>query len=209
MTQHNERGDLKLPDPALVTRTMAEVAERGQRIVGDFLKRQSESSGNPDPVEHRRRLHGDDHPADEQPGQLVQAQIGFWQDYLTLWTNTARRIMGEQVGSVIDEPKGDRRFKDDAWRENEVFDFIRQSYLLSARFFTSTVNSAEGLDPKTAQKVDFYTRQFVDAMSPANFALTNPRCCAAPPRRAAPTCSRACPTCCPTWSAARASCASA
>jgi polyhydroxyalkanoate synthase len=82
--------------------------------------------------------------------------------------------MGEQVGSVIDEPKGDRRFKDDAWRENEVFDFIRQSYLLSARFFTSTVNSAEGLDPKTAQKVDFYTRQFVDAMSPANFALTNP-----------------------------------
>jgi polyhydroxyalkanoate synthase len=50
MTQHNERGDLKLPDPALVTRTMAEVAERGQRIVADFLKRQSESSGNPDPL---------------------------------------------------------------------------------------------------------------------------------------------------------------
>ena len=174
MSQNNEPSDVKLPDPAMVTRTMAEVAERGQRIVSDFLKRQSESDGNPDPLniggaftEMTTRLMAN-------PAKLVQAQIGFWQDYLTLWSNTARRIMGEQVGSVIDEPKGDRRFKDDAWRENEVFDFIRQSYLLSARFFTSTVNSAEGLDPKTAQKVDFYTRQFVDAMSPANFALTNP-----------------------------------
>ena len=174
MSQNNEPADIKLPDPALVTRTMAEVAERGQRIVSDFLKRQSESDGNPDPLNIGNAFMEMTTRLMTNPARLVQAQIGFWQDYLTLWSNTARRIMGEQVGSVIDEPKGDRRFKDDAWRENEVFDFIRQSYLLSARFFTSTVNSAEGLDAKTAQKVDFYTRQFVDAMSPANFVLTNP-----------------------------------
>ena len=174
MSQNNEPADIKLPDPALVTRTMAEVAERGQRIVSDFLKRQSENDGNPDPLNIGNAFMEMTTRLMTNPARLVQAQIGFWQDYLTLWSNTARRIMGEQVGSVIDEPKGDRRFKDDAWRENEVFDFIRQSYLLSARFFTSTVNSAEGLDPKTAQKVDFYTRQFVDAMSPANFVLTNP-----------------------------------
>ena len=166
--------DYKLPDAALVTRTMAEVAERGQRIVADFLKRQADETGNPDPLniggafmEMTARLMSN-------PARLVQAQLGFWQDYLTLWSNTARRMMGESVGSVIEESKGDRRFKDDAWRENEVFDFIRQSYLLSARYFTSAVNSADGLDEKTAQKVDFYTRQFVDAMSPANFVMTNP-----------------------------------
>ncbi|WP_027284337.1 PHA/PHB synthase family protein [Rubritepida flocculans] len=166
--------DYHLPDAELVTRTMAEVAERGQRIVADFLKRQAEETGNPDPLniggaflEMTARLMAN-------PQRLMQAQLGFWQDYLTLWTNTARRMLGEQTGPVIEEPKGDRRFKDEAWRENEVFDFIRQSYLLAARYFTNTVNSAEGLDPKTAQKVDFYTRQFVDAMSPANFVLTNP-----------------------------------
>ncbi|HZF74325.1 MAG TPA: class I poly(R)-hydroxyalkanoic acid synthase, partial [Acetobacteraceae bacterium] len=54
------------------------------------------------------------------------------------------------------------------------FDFIRQSYLLSSRFISNVVHGAEGLDAKSAQKVDFYTRQFVDAMSPANFLLTNP-----------------------------------
>jgi polyhydroxyalkanoate synthase len=165
----------RLPDPGLVTRTMAEVAERGQRIVGDFLKRQSEQ-GRPDVdplniggafMEMTTRLMSN-------PARLMQAQIGFWQDYLTLWQNTARRMLGEQAPPVIAEDPRDRRFKDDAWRENEVFDFIRQSYLLSARFFQTVVNGVEGLEPKTAQKVDFYTRQFVDAMSPSNFLLTNP-----------------------------------
>ncbi|MBX9698075.1 MAG: class I poly(R)-hydroxyalkanoic acid synthase [Acetobacteraceae bacterium] len=177
-TPPEQRQPFRMPDPALVTRTMSEVAERGQRIVADFLKRQGDaksSGGNPlDPLniggafmEMTTRLMSD-------PSRLVQAQLGFWQDYLTLWQNTARRMLGEQAAPVINEDPRDRRFKDDAWRENEVFDFIRQSYLLSARFFQNVVSGTEGLDAKTAQKVDFYTRQFVDAMSPSNFLMTNP-----------------------------------
>ena len=166
--------EYNLPDAALVSRTMAEVAERGQRIVQDFLKRQADGTGNPDPLNIGGAFMEMTTKLMANPARLVQAQMGFWHDYLTLWSNTARRMMGENVGPVIEEPKEDRRFKDDAWRENEIFDFIRQSYLLSARFFTSAVNSTDGLDPKTAQKIDFYTRQFVDAMSPANFVMTNP-----------------------------------
>ena len=164
----------RLPDPSLVTRTMSDVAERGQRIVADFLKRQTDNSSDPDPLgigaafmEMTQRLM-------TNPARLMQAQIGFWQDYMTLWQNTARRMMGQETPSVIAEDDKDRRFKDEAWRENEVFDFIRQSYLLSARYFQNVVEGAEGLDEKTAQKVDFYTRQFVDAMSPTNFVMTNP-----------------------------------
>ncbi|MBL6077138.1 class I poly(R)-hydroxyalkanoic acid synthase [Belnapia sp. T18] len=170
-----ETNQFRMPDPALVTRTMSEVAERGQRIVADFLKRQQDGGGPvPDPLniggaflEMTTRLMAN-------PASLVQAQLGFWQDYLTLWQNTARRMLGEAAAPVIAEDPKDRRFKDEAWRENEVFDFIKQSYLLSARYFQTVVGSVEGLDQKAAQKVDFYTRQFVDAMSPSNFLLTNP-----------------------------------
>ncbi|MGG5810034.1 PHA/PHB synthase family protein [Falsiroseomonas sp. CW058] len=173
--QNGDKTSFRLPDPAVVSRTMADVAERGQRIVADFLKRQAESGAKgPDPLNIGSAFMEMTTRLMTNPARLMQAQIGFWQDYLTLWQNTARRMMGEPVGPVIEEPKGDRRFKDDAWRENEVFDFIRQSYLLSARFFTNVVQGAEGLDQKTAQKVDFYTRQFVDAMSPSNFLMTNP-----------------------------------
>ncbi len=164
----------KLPDPEEIGRSMADVAERSQRIVSEWLKRQASEEHAPDPLnigsafmEMTTRLMAN-------PARLVAAGLGFWQDYLTLWQNTARRVMGMETEPVIDSPSTDRRFKDDAWRENEIFDFIRQSYLLSARYVQDVVRQVDGLDPKTAQKVDFYARQFVDAMSPSNFLLTNP-----------------------------------
>ena len=164
----------KMPDPTVVGRSMADIAERSQRIVTEWLKRQGEVAPEADPLniggafmEMTTRLMAN-------PARLMQAQLGFWQDYMTLWQNTARRMMGIESQPVIDAPSSDRRFKDDAWKENEVFDFIKQSYLLSARFVQDVVTQVDGLEPKTAQKVDFYARQFVDAMSPSNFLLTNP-----------------------------------
>ena len=164
----------KLPDPEVVTRSMADIAERSQRLVTEWLARQSAPGSSADPLniggaflEMTARLMAN-------PGKLFEAQLGFWQDYMTLWQNTAKRMMGMAPEPVIDAPEGDRRFKDEAWRDNEVFDFIRQSYLLSARYIQDVVKETDGLDAKTAQKVDFYARQFIDAMSPSNFVLTNP-----------------------------------
>ena len=166
----------KLPDPGELGRSMADIAERSQRIVGEWLKRQSEGTpaASPDPLniggafmEMTARLMAN-------PAKLMQAQLGLWQDYMSLWQSTARRLMGMESHPVIDGDPKDRRFKDDAWKENEVFDFIRQSYLLSARFVQDVVKQVDGMDAPTAQKVDFYSRQFIDAMSPANFLLTNP-----------------------------------
>jgi polyhydroxyalkanoate synthase len=173
----NETANFRLPDPAVVTRTMADVAERGQRIVAEFLRRQAQGGGpdDPDPLNIGSAFMEMTGRLMANPSRLVQAQLGFWQDYLTLWQNTARRMWGlDGVEPVIAEDAKDKRFKDEAWRENEVFDFIKQSYLLSSRYFSNVVQAAQELDPKTAQKVDFYTRQFVDAMSPTNFLLTNP-----------------------------------
>jgi polyhydroxyalkanoate synthase len=108
------------------------------------------------------------------PAKLMQAQMTLWQDYLKLWQSTTRRMMGQETEPVIEPAKDDRRFKHEAWSENQLFDFIKQSYLLTARWMQSTVRDVEGLDDKTAKKVDFYTRQFVDAMAPSNFVMTNP-----------------------------------
>jgi polyhydroxyalkanoate synthase len=108
------------------------------------------------------------------PGKLVQAQLSLWQDYMSLWQATARRFAGEPSTPVIEPAAEDRRFKDAAWSDNQLFDFIKQSYLLSARWMQSTVRQVDGLDDRTAKKVDFYTRQFVDALAPSNFVMTNP-----------------------------------
>jgi len=169
-----EHAGFKLPDANVVGRSMADIAERSQRIVGEWLKRQPEGEHHADPLNIGRAFMEMTARLMANPARLMQAQLGFWQDYMTLWQNTARRIMGIEAEPVIDNAATDRRFKDDAWKESEVFDFIKQSYLLSARFVQDVVTHVDGLDSKTAQKVDFYSRQFVDAMSPSNFLLTNP-----------------------------------
>jgi polyhydroxyalkanoate synthase subunit PhaC len=173
-TEKTETTGFKLPDPAEIGRSMADIAERSQRIVSEWLKRQADANHSPDPLNIASAFMEMTARLIASPGHLVEAQLGFWRDYMSLWQNTTRRIMGMESEPVIDAPSTDRRFKDDAWKENEVFDFIKQSYLLSARYVQDVVKQVDGLDAKTAQKVDFYSRQFVDAMSPSNFLLTNP-----------------------------------
>ncbi len=169
-----EKASYKMPDPAVVSRSMADIAERSQRLVGEWLKRQSKEDQATDQLHIGRAFMEMTARLMANPARLMQAQLGFWQDYVTLWQNTTRRIMGMESSPVINPASGDRRFKDEAWKDNEVFDFIKQSYLLSARFVQDVVTHVDGLDDKTAQKVDFYARQFIDAMSPSNFLLTNP-----------------------------------
>ena len=166
--------ETKIQDPAVYGRTMADIAERSQRIVGDWLKRMPKEEHDVDPLNIGSAFMEMTARLMSNPAHLLQAQLGLWQDYMSLWQNTARRMMGMEAPPVIDSGSGDRRFKDAAWKENEVFDFIKQSYLLSARYVQDVVAHVDGLDDKTARKVDFYARQFMDAMSPSNFLLTNP-----------------------------------
>jgi polyhydroxyalkanoate synthase len=82
--------------------------------------------------------------------------------------------MGAQATPVAVPAKGDKRFKHEDWHEHFLFDYIKQSYLITARWMHDQVASVEGLDEPTKKKVDFFTRQYIDALAPSNFALTNP-----------------------------------
>ena len=108
------------------------------------------------------------------PAKMMRANMALWQDYTKLWQNAATRMMGGETGPKVEPEPGDRRFKDQAWNEDNVFDYIKQSYLLTSRWLQSTVADVEGLGAKDKQKVDFYSRQFVEALSPSNFVPTNP-----------------------------------
>ena len=165
---------MRLPDPQVLGRSMADIAERSQRIVADWLERQGRTTPTADPLNIGRAFMEMTTRLMANPAQLMQAQIGFWQDYMTLWQNTTRRIMGMDSAPVIQADPKDKRFRDSAWQQSEVFDFIKQSYLLSARYVHDVVGHVDGLDSKTAKKIDFYSRQFTDAMSPSNFLMTNP-----------------------------------
>jgi len=178
---NQEKPGFTIPDPALFARNMLKAAERGQRLIQSLMQQQIKRQAAPpelgDPNRVRtiapafldlvKHLMGNSN-------YLIEAQGKLWPAYLQLWQNTARRMLGEEVAPIVAPDKSDKRFKAPEWNESFVFDFIKQSYLLTSDWLMQTVNGVEGLEPANARKVNFYTRQFVDAISPSNFVLTNP-----------------------------------
>jgi len=160
-----------------MSKLMADLADRGQRVFQAFAERQEENENfqMPDTLGIGKAFLDMSAKMLEDPGKLLKAQNDLWQSYAKLWEVTAKRLQGEDVDAVVEPGQDDRRFKDQVWTEEALFDVIKQSYLLTSNWMQSVVHDVDGLDEKTSDKVGFYTRQFVDAMSPTNFAATNPK----------------------------------
>ncbi|MDH3660640.1 MAG: class I poly(R)-hydroxyalkanoic acid synthase [Alphaproteobacteria bacterium] len=156
---------------------MGQIIERSQKLLADFARSPRGGSVNgqsPDPlnlipmvIELTTRMM-------TNPAAIFRAQFTLWQDYVELWQNTSKRLLGHATDPMIEPARDDRRFRDPAWDDDAVFSIIKQSYLLTSRWLTEVTSEVEDLDDKTRQKLNFYTRQFVDAMAPSNFVATNP-----------------------------------
>lgn len=109
--------------------------------------------------------------AANQPAVLLQLQSQWWEQQLKIWQNAA--LMGN-TESVIAEDRSDKRFIDEAWKNDPFYSFIKQSYLLFSKSYIDTINSIEGIDEKTKERVAFFSRQAINALSPSNFIATNP-----------------------------------
>jgi len=108
------------------------------------------------------------------PGKLAAAQNELFGGYAELWNRSFRRFLGEEVTPVIEPAPGDNRFNDPDWSNGTFFDFWKQAYLLTSRWAEDVTRKTEGVDDKTRKRALFYLEQMLAAVSPSNFALTNP-----------------------------------
>ncbi|HEY6048041.1 MAG TPA: class I poly(R)-hydroxyalkanoic acid synthase, partial [Sphingomicrobium sp.] len=116
---------------------------------------------------------GDQGIAASDPMALMSAGAQAWAKGLETW---GKMLGGVTAAPAADEKeRKDRRFAAPEWRENPIFDTIRQTYLRVSDQLLGTVDEIDNVDPATREKLRFATRAFVDAMSPSNFALTNPQ----------------------------------
>ncbi len=164
-----------VPDPADTARIFAEVAERSGKILADFAQRHADGKGVAlgDEFGIARAFMDLAAAMFANPWKLAELQMKLAWDYAALWQSSMLRLMGKEAKPVAEPAKGDNRFRDEDWRNNFVFDYLKQSYLIAARHIRDAVSGVEGLPDETRRKVDFFTRQYVDALAPSNFALTN------------------------------------
>ena len=106
----------------------------------------------------------------EDPTVWIRAITEYQQSQMNLWTNL---LTGKSAETVAEPARGDRRFQAEEWSQNPVFDYIKQSYLLSSKLLQEMAANAK-LSDQEQKKLEFYTQQYIDAMSPTNFAITNP-----------------------------------
>ena len=166
-----------LPNPAEMAKTYAEVAQRASRLITQFVEKKAREgvSAPSDDLGVAQAFQDLSARLLADPFKLAQTQMSMMWDYFSLWQNTTAKMLGMPVAAPVATPKkGDNRFRDEEWEQHFLFDFIKQSYLITARHLHETVAGAEGLDEATQLKVNFFTRQYIDALSPSNFALTNP-----------------------------------
>jgi polyhydroxyalkanoate synthase subunit PhaC len=108
------------------------------------------------------------------PARTVEAQAALFSGFVNIWSRSLAKMSGDIGNGAEPAPKPDKRFADEDWQKNYFFDFLRQVYLVTSEWAQKLVDKAEGLDPQTRIKAEFYIKQLVNAASPANFAITNP-----------------------------------
>jgi len=108
------------------------------------------------------------------PDRAIQLQTHFGKAYFDLWLSATKRMLGAQPEPVAAPESEDRRFTDPGWVSSPFLDVMKRAYLLTSHWASRLVKEANGVDPHTRRKAEFYVRQFTDALSPANFVLTNP-----------------------------------
>jgi polyhydroxyalkanoate synthase len=159
-----------------VSRQLGEVTLKGQQVWTNALKNMWRAPGElpVDPRDFGKAFLEFAQAWATSPQRLLELNARWARDYFGLWNMFFRRVAGEDVEPVAQPAPGDRRFRSEAWSDKLAFDFLKQSYLVVGRQLQDLVAATPNMNEASRQKVDFFVRQYVNAISPANFASTNP-----------------------------------
>lgn len=173
----SDSDDFNVTDPLALGHILMDVYAQAQPLLQDFFEHVDYDIGDAsiDPLNIRDAYTEFFTRVMADPQKLVEAQVDFWTKWVDLWSHSTERFLSSSDDEKDNNNKvQDRRFKSPLWQENAIFDFIMKSYLLTTQSVTDLVHDTEGMDKDAKQKVEFYTRQFLDAVAPSNFILTNP-----------------------------------
>jgi polyhydroxyalkanoate synthase len=145
------------------------ITEANQKLIKEFLKKFTPAQR----LEANEILQSLTAGVLHDAGQIRQINERYAEMWGRLWSNVLKRATGQEVEPAVVPERGDRRFQAAEWKEIPYFDFLRQSYLLNARWLADLAEAAK-LEPHSKKKLKFFTRQVVDAMCPANFPASNP-----------------------------------
>jgi polyhydroxyalkanoate synthase len=106
--------------------------------------------------------------------QFARLQKDFAARHAALWSTMLQRKPGDDAAPIAVPAPDDRRFAAPEWSASPFYDYIRQAYLINAEYLRKVADSIPIADGRAKSRLQFLTRQYLDALSPSNFAATNP-----------------------------------
>lgn len=108
------------------------------------------------------------------PARIFEQQVSYWGESLQNWMHLKDTLGGDNDASEQEGRKKDNRFKSEHWDSSPFFKMIKEQYLTNANAVQRTVSEMDGLAEHQRKRIDFFSRQIVEMMSPSNFLATNP-----------------------------------
>ncbi|MCD8571259.1 MAG: class I poly(R)-hydroxyalkanoic acid synthase [Alphaproteobacteria bacterium] len=168
--------DIKIPDPMALSQALMKAYDEAAPLFKEALDRFIDDLEHKplDPFNLREAYMEFLQKVSEDPAHYAKLQMDFWQKWMHLWQESALQFLGEPSETVIKPDPKDRRFRDPEWDQNALFNFIKQSYLLTCQWMHKTIDETRGLSKEDRQKLEFSAELLGSALSPTNFILTNP-----------------------------------
>ncbi len=167
-----------------MAQSLSDNFEKHQSILEEFSRKAEE--GELDPMKLQEPFSHLAMAMTQNPTRMAEANMKFFSSSMQLYKNMSENYLSMLMpgadaeekapseSSVIAPAADDRRFRHDAWEHHPIFKHIRDTYLLTSQWMRELVIETDGLDESTAKKVEFFTERYLDALSPTNFAATNP-----------------------------------
>ncbi len=108
------------------------------------------------------------------PSKMIEHQVGHWAKAVKYYSEAQQNLVPGNIEPQEDEAPKDRRFADPLWDTHPFFNLVKQQYLISSETISEAITNLDGIEDTDRKRLQYFTQQIIDMMSPANFLGTNP-----------------------------------
>ena len=108
------------------------------------------------------------------PAKMIESQVAFWGKSVKHYVEAQHLLAQGKLEAPADSAPRDRRFANEMWDTNPYFNFVKQQYLTNAEAIQQSVSEIDTLDAGEQRRLEYFSQQIIDMMSPTNFLATNP-----------------------------------
>ncbi|QDC11656.1 class I poly(R)-hydroxyalkanoic acid synthase [Oceanicola sp. D3] len=163
-------------DPSKLEENLAKIEVLSQRLVAalSHQRQVAPSLQGPSPELYAKAAAAYWQEMMSNPSKIFEQQVSYWGKTLKHYIDSQQQLAQGKLEAPEDESGPDPRFSSPLWRSHPYFNYIKQQYMFSSEAIGNAVQELDGLEQDDKRRLEYFSKQIIDLMSPTNFLATNP-----------------------------------